>query len=307
MTALKSTTIIKQIINGLLDTYKERVEAVSIILQGLVAHQIIDVPCDITNDHIAFRTLGIPALGIQSLEKVFLHHGYHKKDAYFFEQKRLNAYWYAPPTPDLPRIFISELIVTDMPVSVQEIIERYTACITQDPVLDLDLDDANAVIDFLHSSLWGVPSYEEYQLVSQHNEYAAWVLYNRYYLNHFTIDVTGLRAPLNTLAFFNQFVQEKLGVVLNDSGGVIKKSKDGLLLQSATVSSLCQATFSCGTQKDISASYVEFAQREVLPQFKHLPKDKITSVHRREGFEASNADKIFESTYTTQTNKKTDC
>ena len=31
--------------------------------------------------------------------------------------------------------------------------------------------------------------------------------------------------------------------------------------------------------------------------------DKITSKHRRDGFEASNADKIFESTFTKQTSR----
>ena len=31
--------------------------------------------------------------------------------------------------------------------------------------------------------------------------------------------------------------------------------------------------------------------------------DKIKSIHRRDGFETSNADKIFESTYQKQVNK----
>ena len=51
----------------------------------------------------------------------------------------------------------------------------------------------------------------------------------------------------------------------------------------------------------ISGSYVEFAERKVLPQFKNLKK--IESIHRRDGFETSNADRIFESTYQKQVNK----
>jgi len=46
---------------------------------------------------------------------------------------------------------------------------------------------------------------------------------------------------------------------------------------------------------------VEFAERKVLPDFRHLPKAAIRREHRREGFEAGNADKIFESTYSGQT------
>ena len=34
----------------------------------------------IENDHIAFRTMGVPHLGIASFEKIFLHYGYAKRD-----------------------------------------------------------------------------------------------------------------------------------------------------------------------------------------------------------------------------------
>ena len=42
------------------------------------------------------------------------------KMIFFFEGKRLNARWYAPPEPEYPRIFISELIVDDMPEEIQK-------------------------------------------------------------------------------------------------------------------------------------------------------------------------------------------
>ena len=84
---------------------------------------------------------------------------------------------------------------------------------------------------------------------------------------------------------FNSFL-EGIGIKLNSSGGKIKESRDGLLRQSSTVSKLIPATFSCGTTANIPGSYVEFAERLILPQFKNIPKNKITSTHRREGFEA---------------------
>ena len=103
----------------------------------------------------------------------------------------------------------------------------------------------------------------------------------------------------NNLEGFNSFL-ERIGIKLNTSGGKIKESKDGLLRQSSTVSKLIPAAFACGTKQNIPGSYVEFAERLPLPQFKKLPKNKITSIHRRDGFEAGNADKIFESTYSSQ-------
>ncbi len=54
----------------------------------------------------------------------------------------------------------------------------------------------------------------------------------------------------------------------------------------------------------IAGSYVEFAERRVLDQFAHLPPHEVGREHRREGFESGNADRIFESTYTTQTGRR---
>jgi hypothetical protein len=64
------------------------------------------------------------------------------------------------------------------------------------------------------------------------------------------------------------------------------------------------AEFAGGDHKMIPGSYVEFAERRVLGPFRHLPADQITPAHRREGFEAGNADKIFESTYIEQAGKR---
>ena len=100
---------------------------------------------EIENDHIAFRTLAVPYLGIASLEKIFLHYGYEKKDYYYFAEKKLDAYWYAPPEPHYPRIFISELRVNELSKQAQKIIYAYTDKIKTDPTSDLNLDDAEQV------------------------------------------------------------------------------------------------------------------------------------------------------------------
>ena len=294
--------MLENILNGLMQRYMERVPDVKAIIETMIREGIIQRPEDVENDHIAFRTMGVPPLGIQSLEKIFLHYGYTKRDAYFFKEKKLNAFWYAPPSPQLPRIFISELRVQDLSPRAQELITSYTSEVKTDPVNALNLDDAAAVDAFLHSGLWRLPTLEDYKALAEESEYAAWVIYNRYYLNHFTVSVHNLPPGYNTVADFNQFL-EKHGFHLNDSGGKIKTSPDGRLLQSATVAGMITATFSGGEQFPIAGSYVEFAERKVLPAFAHLPASEIRREHRREGFEAGNADKIFESTYAAQTKK----
>jgi hypothetical protein len=291
------------ILDRLMQRYKERVPDVSKVTNGMMEKGVIKSHMEISNDHIAFRTIGVPKLGIHSFEKIFLHHGYEKKDSFFFEGKRLNAFWYAPPNPKYPRIFISELVLNDMPTKIQDLVTSYTDEVKLDPVNQLDLEDAEAVDKFLHQPLWRLPSWKDYQDLQEVSEYAAWVIYNRYYLNHYTISVHDLRIGYNTIGEFNVFL-ESIGVLLNDSGGKIKRSKDGLLLQSSTVSQLVEAEFFGGEKKMIPGSYVEFCERKVLDEFNHLPNKEIKREHRRDGFETGNADKIFESTYLNQTKKR---
>jgi len=292
-----------KILEGLMRRYSKRVPEVNKVTKALIKRGVIKSQKEISNDHVAFRTMGVKQLGLKSFEKIFLYHGYVPRDDYFFEGKRLNARWYAPPEPKYPRIFISELRVDDMPNETQKIIYSYLDEVKSDPVEKLNLDDFKQVDTFLHEPLWRLPSWSDFKQLQKVSEYAAWVIYNRYYLNHYTISVHDLNIGYNTISEFNAFL-ESIGIVLNDSGGEIKVSKDNLLLQSSTVSSMVEADFQEGIKKMIPGSYVEFCERKVLPQFKHLIGKQIQRKHRRDGFETGNADKIFESTYLDQTKKK---
>lgn len=287
------------ILNSLFNAYQKNVSDVNKITNALVEKGIISSQSEIVNDHIAFRTLGLEHLGIKSFEKIFLKHGYTKKDAYYFETKKLDAFWYAPPSPAYPRIFISELRVNELSETSRGIIEKYTRNITDDPLNKIDLDDGLAVAKFLHTPLWEIPAKAEYETLLNESEYAAWVIYNSYYLNHYTISIHALPHPYDSLNTFDQFLEE-IGIRLNTAGGKIKESKDGLLLQSSSVSALKRVQFSCGSTAEIAGSYVEFAERKILPEYKNMPLLEIKIRHRREGFEAQNADKIFESTYREQ-------
>lgn len=295
------------VLGGLMRRYKARVPDVGGIIKTMIEAGLIERETDIENDHIAFRTMGIDRLGIPSLEKVFLHYGYQKRDRYNFEQKKLTAYWYEPPTPDYPRIFISELRIHELSAEAQAIIQAYTDEVRADPVDRLDLDDGLAVDAFLHQPLWRRPTQQDYDRLSAESEYAAWVIYNRYYLNHFTISVHNLPPGYNTILHFNDFL-EAHGFRLNNAGGKVKVSGDGKLVQSSTVAEMVEAEFSDGQggliRQIIAGSYVEFAERRVLDRFAHLPPHQIERRHRRDGFDPESANNIFESTYRHQTDRR---
>ena len=301
-TSLPKYKTLDTVLDGLMRRYSERVPDVKTIIDAMVSQGIVKSSDAIENDHIAFRTMGVPQLGVKSFENIFLHYGYEKRDHYFFEGKKLDAWWYSPPRETDPRIFVSELRVGDLSEESQRIIHSYTDEVTSDPADSLNLNNGMEVDDFLHKPLWRTPSAADYQALLKESEYAAWVIYNRYYLNHFTISVHNLPEGYNTVAQFNTFL-EGIGIKLNTSGGKIKESPDGGLIQSATVAEMIDAEFADGETLCISGSYVEFAERRILPEFQSLSAGQITRKHRRDGFEAANADKIFESTYTTQTTR----
>ncbi|WP_232335682.1 2-oxoadipate dioxygenase/decarboxylase family protein [Mucilaginibacter arboris] len=71
-------------LNTLFDRYQAKVPAVKKITDALIERGVVGAQQEIVNDHIAFRTLGAPNLGIQSFEKIFLHHGYQKKRLLLF-------------------------------------------------------------------------------------------------------------------------------------------------------------------------------------------------------------------------------
>ena len=123
-----------QILEALFDVYEERVPDVRKITEAMIERAMVNDQTGVVNDHIAFRTMGVPNLGITSFEKIFLAHGYTRMDFYHFKAKKLDAYWYAPPSSDLPRVFISELKVQLLSASAQQVIKKYTKSVTSDPV-----------------------------------------------------------------------------------------------------------------------------------------------------------------------------
>ncbi|XP_057949810.1 uncharacterized protein LOC131144893 [Malania oleifera] len=250
-------------------------------------------------DHVAFRTFGVNGYGIDSMAKVFLDFGYTPQEELRFPAKKLKALWFSPPNilhPDagsgvngpLPRVFISELLVDQMSLQAQEIIRKYIK-------ISCNGNNHAALASALGSLTWEKPLYSEFQQLARESEYAAWTLVNGYAVNHVTISTHRLKTHLRNIKSLNHFIEEN-GFKLNSEGGTLKVSPDGLLLQSSTVADSIPFQFSDGFTEFVPCSYIEFAERLVLPQYKDLPEREVKEFHRRDGFEVGNADKIFEST-----------
>ncbi|GAB4819637.1 hypothetical protein N2152v2_006683 [Parachlorella kessleri] len=317
--------LLQGILNGILAQYWEHTPTAGEAIEAIEEHY--DNSC-ICFDHFAFRTFGVEGLGIASLSKLFTDFGYQQRgQPLVFPAKKLEAFWYAPPDPSLPRVFISELKVGELSGEAQEVIARYT---TQEGT-DV-LARYAALSSVLGMQPWPTPTRDDYQLLAksgpkaewpprqqwpsrvsscttaksksaarkqgclalQESEYAAWVLVNGYALNHTTVSVHHLKGPRD-IHELNDFLQ-KAGFQLNASGGVTKVSPDGLLLQSSTMADQVCYTFAGDETEKVAGAYIEFAERLVLPEFRHLPLEEVEEHHRRDGFEAGSADRIFEST-----------
>ncbi|XP_062160786.1 2-oxoadipate dioxygenase/decarboxylase, chloroplastic [Alnus glutinosa] len=258
-------------------------------------------------DHLAFRTFGVNGYGIDSMAKFFLDFGYTPREELRFPAKKLKALWFSPPSVPLldgdsgvngplPRVFISELLVDQMSAQTQDIIRKYTE-------ISGGANKHAALASAIGSLTWGKPLYSEFQQLARESEYAAWTLVNGYALNHATISTHRLKSHLRNIKSLNQFIEDN-GFKLNSQGGVLKVSPDGLLLQSSTVADSVSFQFSDGVTESVPCSYIEFAERLVLPQYKNISEGEVKEFHRRDGFEVGNADKIFESTSMEQLTRK---
>ncbi len=154
----------------------------------------------VANDHIAFRSLRMDVdssqgkinLGIEYLEPIVKFLGYEAMGEYDFPETHLYARHYRHPQQeelDLPKLFISELLVEELPPRIQELIYQ-TVIKFNSPVLGKK-DYAHTVdivpkLQQILSRPWQ-PAYRSVvEEVNQVSQYGAWVLIHGYAVNHFT-------------------------------------------------------------------------------------------------------------------------
>lgn len=250
----------------------------------------------VAHDHLAFRTFGLPGLGLEALGAAFQGLGYSRKDTFTFPHTHLLATWYAPPPElydQLPRLFVSQLQIEQLSPKAQAIVHSYTSDIPGG-------SSAGAGVAAWAAALtgalpWRLPTHEDYVALLQESEYGAWVLVNGYRLNHTALSVHRIAQHSGNVAEFAAELQAR-GFVMNEEGGLIKASPDGGLLQCSTVADVKNFTFADGQEHRIAAAYMEFVERKpavVAPGAKGGP---LGELHRRDGFEAASARDIFAST-----------
>lgn len=229
----------------------------------------------VVNDHVAFRTLALEPIGLKALEPHLLAIGYKPYEPYDFKAKKLTAYGYLPPEPELPRVFVSELRVSELSDEAAAILERLAGQVDPAKVADPSI--------LWSGRLWEPVTYAEYQTLQAESEYAAWVASIGIRPNHFTIGVNYLEKYAEVEEVLK--VVESLGYSVNDSGGRVKGSPEVLLEQGSTLADRMPITFAGEEVHEVPTCYYEFAKRYPTESGELYP-----------GFVAASADKIFEST-----------
>ena len=227
----------------------------------------------IENDHVALRTYGAPGIGISALARTFESLGWQPREHYRFDDKHLVARYWQHPTPGLPKVFISELVLAELSPAAQATIARLVAQLPEGFGTRADLAWAGRPWQVTHA---------EYAALLDESEYAAWVAAFGFRVNHFTVDVTAL-STFADLSALGAFLVEH-GFTLNDAGGTIKGTRADCLEQSSTRADSVAVAFADRTV-NIPSCYYEFARRYPLP-----------SGELFHGFVPASADKIFEST-----------
>ncbi|BDI16187.1 DUF1338 domain-containing protein [Nostoc cf. commune SO-36] len=167
----------------------------------------------VANDHIAFRSLrllvdtpqGEVNLGIDYLAQLAEALGYVAAGEYTFPQTHLYARYYRHPQQEefnLPKLFISELIVDELPTDIAQLIIKTVSSIPNELTLPLNFLQKDSNIETIAKQLqqvftrpWLPPQRSVIEEVNQITQYGAWVLLHGYAVNHFTGYVNGQNTP----------------------------------------------------------------------------------------------------------------
>ncbi|MFW7378674.1 MAG: DUF1338 domain-containing protein [Oligoflexus sp.] len=263
-------------------------------------------------DHVAFRTLPGQYCGASILQGLFEILGYQRQDDYHFEEKRLNAFWMAPPDTKgeiqnaSAKIFISELIPDQFSPAFRETLQRYTNQVLASPleiakelaekVKQGDNDAADKLVALISRFLtsappWPRPSFTDFSCLQNESEYASWTLLYGNQINHFTVSVH-LMKSFASIADLGKYIEQELKIPMNHSGGLVKGNSELRLEQIATMAVKVPFLFQDQIVEQ-SYGFVEFALR--YPLEGRAADDQWQSYYQ--GFVTSNADKIFESTF----------
>lgn len=192
--------ILKNLFRRLWERYVERVDYAR-DYQRLV----LEKGGQVHNDHIAFRTIRVDSYdypyGIFGIGRIFKTLGYMQCGEYVFPDKHLHAVHYEHLNQDLPRIFVSELLVDELPTDIQSLIFKETS--VKSSVKDViyprlfdttfeRVEHQDEIVDNLveffdiRARPWATPDIETIFAVNEVSQYGAWTLIHGNSVNHFT-------------------------------------------------------------------------------------------------------------------------
>jgi hypothetical protein len=305
---MKSAELAQQLWQRLWQEYRQRVPYARIYEQMIAA-----AGGTIANDHIAFRTLRMTIqqqgyrmqLGIPYLAKLVEALGYEAAGDYHFPAQSLYARHYCHPeqaTYDLPKLFISELIVEALPDPMAALIQESVqgGDFPGLPLATIATQTASADPQALFPQLanifrrpWSPPLQSAVEKVNVVSQYGAWVMLHGYSVNHFTGYVNRHQTEI-----YRTIAQTVAGLV---QLGVPMKTQ----LEGSIESGLCQTATQAVTepvwvQDDATAALIQipwsYAYYEIAERY-HLQNSSGMPV-LFEGFLTAQAQQLFEMTKT---------
>ncbi len=195
-------------------------EIAGLLVERLWGQYIERVPCakqyavmvtgkggKVVIDHIAFRTFnahtGEQPEGIRAIRHILNFLGYKPAAKYSFPKKKLKAAHFEHPDECLPKIFVSQLDVNELPEWAQKAINNTvnntTYLITDKSIELLRILEENGVLpseaaEYLINNLmqyfrraWNIPLKEDVLKLNDISQYGAWVLLHGNSVNHFAV------------------------------------------------------------------------------------------------------------------------
>ncbi|MGK7895921.1 MAG: DUF1338 domain-containing protein [Xenococcus sp. (in: cyanobacteria)] len=302
---MNSPYIVQELWAQLWEIYRQRVSYARIYETMIQAAGGI-----VANDHIALRSLrlvvdspsGSINLGIPYLETIAQWLGYEVAGEYKFGDRHLYARHYRHPDQDefnLPKLFISELIVEQLPSSIISAIQDtvksgsfFELSTRQKSSLVSEQDNrgiAQALVPAFKRP-WAPPKLSVVEAVNEVSQYGAWVLLHGYSVNHFTAYINQQNTPIYPDIETTAQALASQDVPMKDS---FEGGKLSGLQQTATHAVIEPVTVldEQGNLVQIpwSYAYYELAQRYLL-------EDSTGNKNLFEGFIAPQAQNLFEMT-----------
>ena len=302
---MNSPRLTQELWTQLWSIYRQRVS-----YARLYEKMIKDAGGTVANDHIAFRSLrlvvdnadGTVNLGIPYLENIVQWLGYEVAGEYHFGDRHLYARHYRHPEQDkyaLPKLFISELIVEQLPPSIAKSIQDtvrsgsfFSLPAWQKSFSPIEREDravAKSLVS-IFSRPWTPPKQSIVESVNEVSQYGAWVLLHGYSVNHFTGYINRQNTP--TYADIESTAQAlaSQGVPMKDS---FEGGESSGLQQTAT-QAVSELVPILNKQGDLDQMLWSYAYYELAERYQITDRNGQNTLF--EGFIAPQAQHLFDMT-----------